>query len=808
MATDATGVGESVSGSGPAQRIQFPISGMTCAACATRIERVVSRLGGVQEISVNLASERASVRFDPAASTPEAIIAAVERAGYGVPPQVLRLRIGGMTCATCVQRVERVLGRRPGVVSVQVNLATERATVAYVPGITTPDALADAVAAAGYTAAPAPSDAAARAEEERAEHARANREIGRVAIAAALTLPLVAPMLLVPALGHGWMLPAWAQLALSTPVQFLFGWRFYRGAWGALRAGTGNMDLLVALGTSAAWGLSVWMSFTGGPLYFESAAAVITLVLLGKLLESRAKRSTTRAVRALMELRPETARLLVDGREVEVPAEAVGGGQQVVIRPGERVPVDGTIVRGESHLDESLLTGESRAVRRGEGDPVVGGSINADGLLIVSATAVGAESTLARIVALVEDAQATKAPIQRVVDRVSAVFVPVVVGIALFTLLGWVLGGAGWTYAIVAAVSVLVIACPCALGLATPTALMVGTGAAARAGILIKDAVALERAHAVGVVVFDKTGTLTEGRPTLLEVLPIDGSEDTLLQAVASVQQGSEHPLAGAVVRAAKERGLALAGVDQLHALPGRGVEASLGGRTWLVGSRRLALEQGVELAPLAARAAALEGEGATVMWAMEDGRLRGALAVSDRVRPGAREAVARLVAAGVEPVLLTGDNAAAAAAVGRVVGITRVIAEVLPEEKARHVTALRAEGRVVAMVGDGVNDAPALAAADVGFAMPTGTDVAKHTAGVTLMRPDPGLVADAVSISRATTRKIHENLFWAFIYNLIGLPLAAFGVLTPVLAGGAMALSSVSVVTNALRLRRWRPGR
>ncbi|MES2643383.1 MAG: heavy metal translocating P-type ATPase [Myxococcota bacterium] len=732
------------------------------------------------------------------------------------PLQTARLAIGGMTCATCAQRIEKVLGRKAGVTTVQVNLATEVATVAYTPGAIDVPALVRAVEAAGYTAAPAPTDAASRAAAEAVEATHARRDLAVLIGAAALTVPLVLPMVGHP-LGFHWMPPGWVQLLLATPVQLVAGARFYRGAWGALRAGSANMDLLVALGTTAAFVLSLAMLASGGALYFESAAAVITLVRLGKYLEERAKRSTTRAIRALMELRPATARVLTNGLEVEVPAEAVGRGRVVVVKPGERVPVDGTIVRGESQLDESMLTGESLPVGRGVGQPVVGGSLNGDGLLHVEATTVGAESTLSRIVALVEDAQAAKAPIQQLVDRVSAVFVPVVIAIAAVTFVGWwLVGGAPIEQAIVNAVSVLVIACPCALGLATPTALMVGTGAAARAGILIKDAVALERAHAVNVVVFDKTGTLTEGRPEVREVLVTvasadvggEGSEDALLALAAAAQGGSEHPLAGAVIRAAAARGLRLEALDRFAALPGRGLEAFVAGRSLLIGSRRLMTERSIDIATLQARAAAAEAEGASVMWVAEGERLLGAIVVADRIREGAAAAIARLVRMGIAPVLLTGDNRATAEVVARALGIPRVIAEVLPQDKAREVQALRAGGHVVAMVGDGVNDAPALAAADVGFAMPTGTDVAKHTAGVTLMRPDPDLVADAITISRATSRKIRQNLFWAFVYNVVGLPLAAFGFLTPVFAGAAMALSSVSVVTNALLLRRWRPGR
>ena len=747
------------------------------------------------------------MRYDPEGVDPVEIAAAVARAGFSVPAESVRLAIGGMTCATCSQRVEAALRRVPGVVSAQVNLASDVATVAFTPGVV---AVADLVAAAeraGYTATRAPSSAAEREEAARAGASRARRELAVLLGSAALTLPLVAPMLLAP-FGVVWMPPGWLQLLLATPVQLVAGARFYRGAWGALRSGGANMDVLVALGTTSAFGLSLAQLATGGHLYFEGAAAVITLVLLGKWLEARARRSTTQAIQALIELRPETARVVRDDLEVEVPAEAVGRGEVVVVRPGERVPVDGVIVRGESHLDESLVTGESLPVARGPGDPATGGSINGDGLLRIEATAVGDESALARIIALVQEAQASKAPIQRLVDRVAAVFVPVVVGVALVTLAGWLLAGAATEAAVVHAVSVLVIACPCALGLATPTALMVGTGAAARAGILIKDAEALERAHAVTTVVFDKTGTLTEGRPEVREVVALDGDTDALIGLAAAAQKGSEHPLARAVLREAGARELAVAEPDAFRALAGRGLEATVGGRAVAIGSRRLMEERAVPLGEHDARAAALEAEGTTVMWVAEGARLLGLIGVGDRVRKGAAAAVARLARAGVEAVMLTGDNRATANFVARTLGIARVIAEVLPEDKAREVQALRADGRVVAMVGDGVNDAPALAAADIGFAMSSGTDVAMHTAGVTLMRPDPGLVADAVTVSRATTRKIRQNLFWAFVYNVVGLPLAAFGFLTPMFAGAAMAMSSVSVVTNALLLRRWRPGR
>ena len=638
-----------------------------------------------------------------------------------------------------------------------------------------------------------------------------------VFVALALAFPLVAPMALAP-LGIEAMPPAWAQWLLATPVQFVLGARFYRAGWKALRAGAGNMDLLVAIGTSAAYGLSVYLmaehaAHGGAPhLYFEASAAVIALVLLGKALETRAKRRTADAIRALNALRPDTARVLRDGAEVEVPVEQVRPGDVVFVRPGERIAVDGVVLDGRSHVDESLLTGESMPVVRGPGDRVTGGSINAEGALRVRTTAVGGESTLARVIRLVESAQAAKAPIQRTVDRVSAVFVPLVMGVALLTLAGWAVAGVGWEEALVNAVSVLVIACPCALGLATPTAIMAGTGVAARRGILIKDAQALELAHAVTVVAFDKTGTLTEGRPQLAALHAAPGhDEDEVLRLSAALQQGSEHPLARAVTERARAAGVEVPQAHAVQALPGRGVHGRVQGRSLWLGSARLLAEQGLDPGPLAAPAQALQAHGRTVSWligAPTDAtapELIGLLAFGDALKPSAVQAVARLQALGVRTVMLTGDNLGSAQAVAQALGIAEVRAEVLPADKAAVVTALREAGAVVAMVGDGINDAPALAAADVGIAMSTGTDVAMQTAGVTLMRGDPGLVADAIDVSRRTYATIRRGLFWAFAYNVIGIPLAAFGQLSPVVAGAAMALSSVSVVANALWLTRWR---
>ena len=721
----------------------------------------------------------------------------------------ITLLVGGMTCASCAGRVEKTLKALPGVVSASVNLATERASVQALPGLSAAT-LALAVAKAGYEATIVQPDAAgAPAPLPRLP------EWWPVALGVALSMPLLLPMLLSP-FGVGPMLSPWWQLALATPVQFGLGWRFYRAGFKAALAGSGNMDLLVALGTSAAWGLSVYMMWRhagqGEPhLYFEASAVVITLVLLGKWLEARAKRQTSEAIRALNALRPTTAHVRRNGVETELPVAQVQVGDSVLVRPGERVPVDGVVSEGRSHVDESHITGESRPVVKAPGAAVTGGSINAEGLLCITTRAVGAETTLARIIRLVESAQAAKAPIQKTVDRVSAVFVPVVLGIALLTGAGWLLAGSAWEQALINAVAVLVIACPCALGLATPTALMAGTGVAATHGILIRDAQALELAHSVTTVVFDKTGTLTEGRPALVSVQAAPGhAAGEVLRLAAALQQGSAHPLARAVMDQAASEHLAVPEAQGNTALPGRGLEARVGGARMWLGSQRLLQEQGLSAGTLAATAQQLQGEGRTVSWLMREqggaAEVLGLLAFGDTLKPSAAAAIARLHALGVSTLMLSGDNAGSAAAVAKALGIAQFRAEVLPADKAEAVRALRAAGAVVAMVGDGINDAPALAAADVGIAMSSGTDVAMETAGITLMRGDLGLVADALDVSRRTSRKIRQNLFWAFAYNVVGIPLAALGLLSPVIAGAAMAFSSVSVVANALWLRRWRP--
>ncbi len=754
----------------------------------------------------------------------------------------LDIGVGGMTCASCSARVERALRKVPGVRDAAVNLATESARITFAADQTMDARLRRAVRDAGYE--PRAADALEHDQD-------VSPWAGFAPVAAGLLLsaPLVLPML-GGLFGQHAMLPAWLQFMLATPVQFILGARFYKAGWHALLALTGNMDLLVAIGTSAGWALSVWLWLTAAPgtvphLYFEGSAVVITLVLLGKWLEARAKRQTTAAIRALHALRPELAHLIRGrwpaaatgrpeqsaapsggsdphnvgergGLTVDVPVAEVLVGDRLAVLPGERVPVDGTLLEGRTQVDESMLTGEPLPVPREPGDRLTGGSINGEGRVVLQVTAVGSETVLSRIIRLVEDAQAAKAPIQRLVDRVAAVFVPAVLGIAALTLAGWLWSGASFETALIRTVAVLVIACPCALGLATPTAIMAGTGVAAKHGILIKDAQALELAHRVDVVAFDKTGTLTLGRPVLTGLLAADGLDgDELLKTAASLQSGSEHPLARAVVAAAKDKGLPLDPPQSVRAVPGRGTEGEVGARACLIGSLRWMDELGVVQGPLAARATELQRQGATVSALAErvDGGaivLRMLMAFGDEPKPGAQAALAELRARGIRPVMISGDNRGAAEGMARRLGLRpddgEVMAEVLPGDKAALVAKLKEGGTTVAMVGDGVNDAPALAAADVGLAMGNGTDVAMHAAGITLMRGDPGLVAAALDISDRTVAKIRQNLFWAFAYNVAGIPLAALGYLNPVVAGAAMALSSVSVMANALLLKRWKP--
>ncbi len=778
-----------------APRLLLPIEGMTCAACAGRVRRALLKVPGTVAAEVNPASGRADVT---GTATVADLTAAVAQAGYRVPEATFDLSIGGMTCASCVGRVQRALAAVPGVLDATVNLATERAHVRAVAG-TEEAALGAAIARAGYRLL--------GAQEQAGADPGAAREQRDLILAGLLTAPFLVGMAGM-VFGQDWMPGGWWQALLATPVVLGLGARFWRAGFAALRAGSGNMDQLVALGTGAAWGLSMVLLLRHGgghahALYFEAAAVVVFFVLAGKWLEARAKRATGAAIRALLGLAPRTARRIEDGEEREVPVAALAAGDRVVVRPGERIPADGLVREGRAGVDESALTGESRPVDKEPGATLATGTIALDGRLVLEVTAVGSETVLARVAAMVAAAQASRAPVQRLVDRVSAVFVPVVLVIAALTLAFWLSMGAGIEAAVITAVTVLVIACPCALGLATPAAIMAGTGAAARAGILIRDVDAIERTRGITMVAFDKTGTLTQGKPVLAALHVADGvAREEALRLAGALQAGSEHPLARAVIEASG----AVAPAQEFRALPGRGVEGEAEGRAIALGSPRLLAERGVDPGALAAAAEDEARQGRSLAWLVEDSRALALFAFEDALKPGAAAAIAGLRAMGLRSAMLSGDLRAAAQAVAARLGLDSVAAEVLPQEKAAQVAAWQAQGARVAMVGDGVNDAPALAQADLGIAMGTGTDVAIAAAGMTLLRGDPALVPAAIDVARRTHAKIRHNLFWAFGYNALGLPLAAAGLLTPVVAGAAMALSSVSVLTSALLLARWRP--
>jgi Cu+-exporting ATPase len=809
--------------------INFSIVGMTCASCVGRVEKALLAVDGVAEVVVNLATEKARVHFaenivagDASLAVTKACVQAVEKSGYQVPLQTQVLLISKMSCASCVGRVEKALKQVAGVINVSVNLATEKAHVTSVMGVEISN-LIEAAEKAGYPAFAETDDAETNdsTQNTTSQHA----DWWPVALACLLSLPLVLPMLVAP-FGVHIMLPGWVQFALATPVQFYLGARFYYAGWKALMARTGNMDLLVAIGTSSAYGLSVYLLLAHGEhtehLYFESSAVVISLVLLGKWLEGRAKYQTVEALRALASLRPSKAIVKRDGIESEIAVSALMQGDIIIVRPGDRVAADGIIIEGSSHLDESLITGESLPVAKMVGDTIIAGAVNADGVLHIEATNVGRATMLSQIIQLVEDAQAVKAPIQRVVDQVSAVFVPVVLLISLITFLAWGFVSGDWQMALLNAVAVQVIACPCALGLATPTAIMVGTGVAAKYGILIKDAQALETAHALTAVTFDKTGTLTQGKPAVMQIILSTSnnnySDNQLLSFAYSVQQHSDHPLAKAVVLVAQEKNVSALLATNSKALPGLGVQADIDGSTVYLGNARLmtninAKNDVIDQA-LYQAAAEQEALGRSVSWlAIRHSdesalpQLIGIISFGDTLKPTAITAISRLTQLNILPVMMTGDNAGSAKAVARAVGIygSNVFSGSLPADKAQHIRQLQEAGYKVGMVGDGINDAPALAVADVGIAMSTGTDVAMHTAGITLMRGDPNLIVDAIDISQKTYHKIRQNLGWAFIYNIVGIPLAAMGYLNPMLAGAAMALSSVSVVSNALLLRSWK---
>lgn len=798
------------------KKIQFQVLGMTCAACATRIEKKVPKLEGVMEINVNLGTEKASVIYDGDKIKLKDIIAKIKETGYDVPTDKVEIKIQGMTCAACSSRVERGLNKTEGVLEANVNLALEKAHIHYIPSIVGIADLKKKIREIGYEVIEADEEGSTDRERE-AREKEIKQQKNLVILSALLSLPLLAMMFIdwfnLHEIAPAFLMSPLFQFVLATPVQFGVGRYFYVDAYRAIKGGSANMSVLVALGTSAAYFYSVGATFFSNwigtsHVYYESAAIIITLVLFGKYLEAKAKGRTTEAIKKLMGLQPKTARVIREGRELDIPVEELVVGDIIFVRPGEKIPVDGIIIEGSSSVDESMLTGESIPVDKNVGSEVIGATINKHGGFKFKATKVGKDTALAQIIKVVEEAQGSKAPIQRMADVISAYFVPVVIAISFLTFVIWyfIAAPGQFTEALLPAIAVLVIACPCALGLATPTSIMVGTGKGAENGILIKGGEHLENAHKINTVVFDKTGTVTKGEPQVTDILVAQGiTEEELLVYAASVEKNSEHPLAQAIVQYSQKRGLKLLEVKDFQAIPGHGVQGQIEGKRILLGNRKLMEKNQINIDAFLPNLEKLEGEGKTAMLVALDIDLAGILAVSDTVKESSARAIKKLKEMGIEVVMITGDNRRTAQAIANQVGIEKVLAEVLPEKKAEEVQKLKNEGKVVAMVGDGINDAPALATADVGIAIGTGTDVAMETADITLISGDLEGIVAAIQLSKATIRNIKENLFWALIYNTLGIPIAALGLLSPVIAGGAMAFSSVSVVSNALRLKRWK---
>lgn len=787
------------------KRITLGITGMTCAACSNRIEKSLNKIAGVTA-RVNLATEKATISFDPQVVTVDKITEKIEQLGYGVVTEQVEFDVFGMTCAACSTRIEKVLNKQDGVTRATVNLATESATVEFNPAVISEQELIQRIQKLGYDAK-VKADAAER-KTHKEQQIKALRT--KLIVAGILSLPLLITMLdhlfriELPAI----FMNPWFQFLLATPVQFFIGWQFYVGAYKNLRNGSANMDVLVALGTSAAYFYSLYEAIkTIGNsgyvphLYFETSAVLITLILLGKYLEVRAKSQTTQAISRLLGLQAKQARVVRDGKEILIPVEDVVVGDRLIVKPGEKIPVDGVVVKGSTAVDESMLTGESIPVEKTVGSEVIGATLNKNGTIEMRATKVGKDTALAGIVKIVEEAQGSKAPIQRMADIISGYFVPIVVVIAVLTFIIWFtfVTPGNFEPALVAAIAVLVIACPCALGLATPTSIMVGTGRSAENGILFKGGEHLERTQELDTIVLDKTGTITKGEP---EVTDFTGDKE-LLQYVASAEKASEHPLAEAIVKYAKEQGIPLLETETFTAIPGHGIEAMIDGKHVLVGTRKLMRDRGVAIAPFEELMNEYERSGKTAMVIAIDGKYQGVIAVADTVKETAKEAIRELKQLGLDVIMLTGDNERTARAIAKDVGIDHVIAQVLPGDKADRIKELQLQGKKVGMVGDGINDAPALAVADIGIAIGTGSDVAIETADVTILGGDLKLIPKAIRLSRATMRNIKQNLFWALVYNSLGIPIAALGLLAPWIAGAAMAFSSVSVVTNSLRLKR-----